>query len=59
LSLLIDIYEQENNVQSLNNAIENCKVLRERVDVLHSKYWAFREQRIHTKIGNLSAPSTI
>jgi len=58
LSLLIDIAEQENTVKSIAEAIELCKPLEERLDVIRVKYWKYRQLQLTEKLSILTPTQT-
>jgi len=55
LSLLIDINEEENTSESLNTAIQYCGPLQERMDIIHAKYWKFRQHQLQEKLEKLTS----
>jgi len=46
LSLLIDILEQERNAESTSRALALCETLANSLDVIHQKYWKFKELKL-------------
>eukprot|EP01118_Nematostelium_gracile_P008175 TRINITY_DN2704_c0_g1_i2.p1 TRINITY_DN2704_c0_g1~~TRINITY_DN2704_c0_g1_i2.p1 ORF type:complete len:108 (-),score=25.06 TRINITY_DN2704_c0_g1_i2:3-326(-) len=46
VSLLVDIYQEENNAESVQKATELCKILETTLDTLHHKYWVYRAQNL-------------
>jgi len=45
-SLLVDIYESEGTVESIQKAKEICNELETSLDTLHKKYWVYRRQNL-------------
>jgi len=46
VSTLLDIYEESNNAQKLDLAIEYCDTLIKGLDDIHKKYWIWRKNQL-------------
>ncbi|KAL6067607.1 Protein farnesyltransferase/geranylgeranyltransferase type-1 subunit alpha [Balamuthia mandrillaris] len=51
-SLLVDIYEEEDTVESLTAALQECQLLAEKLVPHHKKYWNYRTQQIQSKLSS-------
>ncbi|EGG23451.1 protein prenyltransferase alpha subunit [Cavenderia fasciculata] len=53
LSLLIDIYVEQNKPESLTEAVKICTSLMNNIDQIHRNYWQYRLSSLESKLNSL------
>eukprot|EP01091_Cochliopodium_minus_P008693 TRINITY_DN2012_c0_g1_i1.p1 TRINITY_DN2012_c0_g1~~TRINITY_DN2012_c0_g1_i1.p1 ORF type:complete len:310 (-),score=90.26 TRINITY_DN2012_c0_g1_i1:23-952(-) len=52
-STLLDLYEEENTLESLKEAVTYCENLAKSLDNIHYKFWDYKKSKIEERIKNL------